>query len=56
MAHLGFGKLKGKIERKEGYGSKRAAAIAASIGRKKLGAKAMAKKAAAGRRKAAKRK
>jgi hypothetical protein len=56
MAHLGFKKLEKKIERKEGYGKKRADAIAAAVGRKKYGTKGMAKKAAAGRKKAAKRK
>lgn len=56
MAHLGFKKLEKKIEKKEGYGAKRAKAIAAAVGRKKYGAKAMAKKAVAGRRKAAKKK
>lgn len=56
MAHLGFKKLQKNIEKKEGYGKGRAGAIAAAIGRKKLGAKGMAKKAAAGRKKAAKKK
>lgn len=37
------------------YGSDRAGAIAASIGRKKYGRKKMARMAAAGRRKAARR-
>lgn len=56
MAHLGFKKLANKIKRKEGISKDRAKAIAAVVGRKKFGAKVMAKKAAAGRRKAAKRK
>lgn len=46
-----FKKLQGKLEAK-GNSKKDAAAIAASIGRKKYGKKGMAKKAAAGRRKA----
>lgn len=46
-----FKKLQGKIERKEKLPAARAAAIAASIGRKKYGAAGMAKKASAGRRK-----
>lgn len=46
--HIGFKRLEGKIER-EGYSKKKAAAITASIGRKKYGAKGMAEKAAAGR-------
>lgn len=51
-----FDKLKNKIEKKEGISGTRAAAIAATAGRKKLGKAAFQKKAAAGRRKAAKRK
>lgn len=39
-----------KIESKEGYGAKRAAAIMASVGRKKYGAKKMAKWSASGRK------
>jgi len=46
--HLGFKKLKGKLAHKKGV--KNAGALAASIGRKKYGAKGMAKKAAAGRK------
>jgi hypothetical protein len=49
-----FKKLQMSIERKEGKSPDSAAAIAASIGRKKYGAKGMAKKAALGRKKAAK--
>ena len=54
MAHVGFDKLKSKIQKKEGYSAKRAAAVAASVGMKKLGKKAFEKKAQAGRKKAAK--
>lgn len=46
--HIGFKKLKGKLAHKKGV--KDAGALAASIGRKKYGAKGMAKKAAAGRK------
>ena len=56
MAHIGFKKLEKKIEVKEGLGKKRASAIAAAAGIKKLGVKGMEKKAAAGRKKAAKKK
>lgn len=52
MARIGFNKLTGQLEKK-GYSEESAKAIAASIGRKKYGAKGMAKKAAAGRKKAA---
>ena len=48
-AYIGFNKLKGKLAR--GGGVKNPAALAASIGRKKYGKKAMTKKSAAGRRK-----
>lgn len=54
-AKLGSGKrfkaLESKVK-KEGYGKEAAAAIAASAGRKKYGAKKMAKMAAAGRKRA----
>lgn len=49
--YIGFNKLKNQIKGKSGYSDKRAAAVAASIGRKKYGAKGMAQKAAAGRKK-----
>lgn len=49
-----FAALVGKLKRK-GKSTKRAKAIAASVGRKKYGKKRMAKMAAAGRRRAAKR-
>jgi hypothetical protein len=48
-----FKKLKGKLAKK--YGSKRAGAIAAAIGRKKYGRKGMAKMAAKGRKRAVRR-
>jgi hypothetical protein len=53
---IGFSNLTSDILKKSKgkYTPEQAKAIAASIGRKKYGAKAMAKKAAAGRRKAAK--
>jgi len=44
MAYMGFNKVQGSIE-KEGYSKNAAGAIAASIGRKKYGGKAMAKAA-----------
>ena len=47
--HLGFAKLKRKLAHKKGV--KNAGALAASIGRKKYGAKKMAKMAAAGKKK-----
>lgn len=47
--HLGFKNLERKLESK-GKSKGSAKAIAASIGRKKYGAKGMAKKAAAGRK------
>jgi hypothetical protein len=47
-----FAKLKGKLAKK--YGEKRAGAIAAAVGRKKYGAKKMAKMAAKGRKRAGK--
>lgn len=46
--HIGFKKLKGQLAHKKGV--KDPGALAASIGRKKYGAKGMAKKAAAGRK------
>lgn len=46
-----FDRLKGQIEKKEGISDKRAAAITASIGRKKLGEKEMARRSVAGREK-----
>lgn len=54
MAYMGFKAVQGNIE-KEGKSPKAAAAIAASIGRKKYGAKGMAQRAAAARRVASKR-
>jgi hypothetical protein len=48
--YIGFKKLSSKIQR-SGKSKKSADAIAATIGRKKYGAKGMARKAAAGRRK-----
>ncbi len=45
-----FKKLQGKIERKEKLPASRAAAIAASIGRKKYGQAGMTRKAEAGRK------
>lgn len=45
MAYQGFNKVQGSIQ-KEGYSKQAAGAIAASIGRKKYGPKAMAKAAA----------
>ncbi len=50
MAKIGFAKLVAQLQRK-GHSAESARRIAASIGRKKYGAKAMARKAAAGRRK-----
>ena len=44
MAYIGFQKLQGKLQGK-GYSAKSAGAIAASIGRKKYGNKAMARAA-----------
>lgn len=49
--YIGFKKLSRKIQKK-GKTKKSADAIAASIGRKKYGAKGMARKATAGRRRA----
>lgn len=46
--HVGFKKMKNKLAHKKGV--KDPGALAASIGRKKYGAKGMAKKAAAGRK------
>lgn len=51
--YIGFKKLSRKIQ-KGGKSKKSADAIAASIGRKKYGAKAFARKSAAGRRRAGK--
>jgi hypothetical protein len=48
-AHLGFKKLEGKLSKEKGVTDP--AALAASIGRKKYGAKGMAAKSAAGRAK-----
>ena len=48
MAHIGFDKLKKKIE-KSGKSSASAGAIAAAEGRKKYGAKKMAEAAAKGK-------
>lgn len=48
MAKIGFKRLASQLRRK---GVRNPNALAASIGRKKYGKKAMAKKAAAGRRK-----
>ncbi|MDE2102957.1 MAG: hypothetical protein KGL39_37280 [Patescibacteria group bacterium] len=45
-----FSSLSNSIEKREGYSPERAHAIAASIGRKKYGAKKMAKMSAAGRK------
>lgn len=45
-----FNRLKHKIEKKEGISDKRAAAITAAIGRKKLGEKEMARRSAEGRK------
>jgi hypothetical protein len=50
--HIGFEKLEKKIAAKGDVSDP--GAVAAAIGRQKYGAKAMARKAAAGRRKAAK--
>ena len=50
--YIGFKKLSSKIQ-KGGKSKKSADAIAASIGRKKYGAKAFAAKGAAGRKRAA---
>jgi hypothetical protein len=47
--HIGFKKLKGELSHERGV--KDPGALAAAIGRKKYGAKGMARKAAAGRRK-----
>ena len=47
--HIGFKRLSSKLQRK-GHSKSSANAIAASIGRKKYGAKGMARKSAAGRR------
>jgi hypothetical protein len=47
-AHIGFNKLKGQLAHKPGISNP--AAVAASIGRKKYGAKGMAAKAAAGKK------
>lgn len=46
-----FKQLSEKIQKKQGIGEKRANAIAASIGIKKYGKAAMAKKAVAGKKK-----
>lgn len=48
MAYIGFKKLKSKLAKKPGVTDP--GALAASIGRKKYGAKKMAQKAAAGRK------
>ncbi len=48
-----FKKLEGKLEKK-GYSKDSAGAIAASVGRKAYGNKAMAKMSAAGRKRASK--
>ena len=48
MPHIGFAKLKGKLAHRPGVTNP--GALAAVIGRKKYGAKSMARKAAAGRR------
>lgn len=47
--HLGFKKLENSLAHEKGISNP--AAVAASIGRRKYGAKGMAKKAAAGRKK-----
>lgn len=47
-----FKKLVGKLEKK-GYSKRYASGVAAKVGRAKYGAKGMARKAAAGRRRAA---
>jgi hypothetical protein len=52
MAHVGFKALQAKIE-SQGKSAGAAAAIAASIGRKKFGKKGMAALAAEGKRRAA---
>lgn len=49
-----FRSLTSSIEKREGYSPERAKAVAASIGRKKYGAKKMAKMAAKGRARHAK--
>lgn len=45
-----FGKLVGKIKRKEGYSDEAARKTAAAIGRKKYGKEGMARKAQEGRK------
>jgi hypothetical protein len=47
-SHIGFGKLRGQLSRKSGV--RNPGALAASIGRKKYGAKGMAARSAAGRK------
>jgi hypothetical protein len=46
--HIGFKKLKGELSHEKGV--RNPGALAAAIGRKKYGAKGMAKKSAAGRK------
>ena len=53
MAYMGFQAVQKNVE-SEGKSPKKAAAIAAAIGRKKYGAKRMAAMAAEGRRRATK--
>lgn len=50
MAYQGFKAVQQSVESKSGYGAKRAGAIAASIGRKKYGAKRFAQMAAQARK------
>jgi len=49
-AHLGFKKLSGEIQHKEGYSKDRADAIAAAVGRKKYGKKEFQHMAAEGKK------
>lgn len=49
---MSFKAVQQGIEKKEGYGADRAAAIAAAVGRKKLGKQEMERRAQVGRRKA----
>jgi hypothetical protein len=51
MAHVGFKALQAKIER-QGKSPKAAAAIAATVGRRKFGKEGMARLAAEGKRRA----
>lgn len=51
MAESRFGKLSASVQRRQHIGKRRADAIAASIGRKKYGAKRFAAMSRAGRKK-----